>query len=143
MKEIRTEIIIDAPASRVWQILTDRSRWPEWNPAMLESTGPLELGKRIRNVMPNGTKTITFRPVITDLQPGRRLEWLGSLWVRGLFDGRHYFELTERNGQTTLVHGEHFSGLLRGPILKKVGQQTLQAFVAMNQALKVRAESNL
>ncbi len=32
MKKIETEIIIDAPVTTVWQVLTDFERHPTWNP---------------------------------------------------------------------------------------------------------------
>src|SRR5208337_3854746 len=32
MKEIHTEIEINAPAEKVWKVLTDFAAYPEWNP---------------------------------------------------------------------------------------------------------------
>jgi uncharacterized protein YndB with AHSA1/START domain len=32
MKELHTEIEIDASAERVWDILTDFASYPQWNP---------------------------------------------------------------------------------------------------------------
>ncbi len=32
MKEIHTEIEINAPAGKVWRVLTDFPSYPEWNP---------------------------------------------------------------------------------------------------------------
>ena len=32
MKELRSQIEIEAPADRVWQVLTDFATYPEWNP---------------------------------------------------------------------------------------------------------------
>ncbi|RLC94436.1 MAG: hypothetical protein DRI39_02925 [Chloroflexi bacterium] len=32
MKVVRSEIDIDAPAERVWNIVVDLARYPEWNP---------------------------------------------------------------------------------------------------------------
>jgi uncharacterized membrane protein len=32
MKEIHTEIEINAPAEKVWRVLTDFAAYPEWNP---------------------------------------------------------------------------------------------------------------
>jgi hypothetical protein len=141
MKKIRTEILIDAPIETVWNVLIDREAWPTWNPFIIESTQPLILGKKIRNVMRNGARTLVFKPKITDFQPYKRLEWLGHLGIPGLFDGRHSFELQKLNGQTLLVQGEYFGGMLRKPIMKKIGQQTLENFMAMNQALKARCET--
>ena len=37
---------------------------------------------------------MTFKPRVTVVEPGRRLEWLGTMGIPGLFDGRHSFTLT-------------------------------------------------
>lgn len=74
----------------------------------------------------------------------KRPSFFGSLWVKGLFDGRHYFDL-EPLGPTRykLIHGEHFTGILSGLLLKQIGEETRRNFVAMNQALKMRGEANM
>ena len=140
MKEIRTEIIIDAPRQQVWNTLMDRENYGNWNPLIIESEGEAVLGNKIKNVLKVGEKPQTFRPVVTDLQEGTRFEWLGKLPL-GIFTGRHYFELEESGvGQTKLIHGEHFGGWLRGMIMNKIGEATRNGFIAMNRALKAEAE---
>nr|MBX2875312.1 SRPBCC domain-containing protein [Saprospiraceae bacterium] len=63
------------------------------------------------------------------------------LFVKGLFDGEHYFLLSpDEKGGTRFVHGEHFRGLLSGLIFKLIGQKTERAFIKMNKALKQRCE---
>jgi uncharacterized protein YndB with AHSA1/START domain len=37
MKEVFSEIEIQAPAGRVWQVLTDFANYSEWNPSSAES----------------------------------------------------------------------------------------------------------
>ena len=60
----------------------------------------------------------------------------------GAFKGRHYFILEELgNDRTRFLHGEHFSGLLSGLVLRFIGKDTEAGFKQMNQALKERAEA--
>ena len=140
MKEIRTEIIIDAPRSEVWQVLTDFGKYARWNPFIVESEGQAIKGSKLRNVMKPGEKTQTFRPVVTQVEEGKRFEWLGKLPLNA-FIGRHYFELEDvSGGKTKLIHGEHFGGWFRGFIMKKVGEETRRGFIAMNRALKLEVE---
>ena len=39
MKELHSEIEIDASAERVWGILTDFASYPEWNPFIRRISG--------------------------------------------------------------------------------------------------------
>ncbi len=142
-KEIKTEIVINAPAEKVWQILTQFNLYHTWNPFIIKSEGQAIAGTRLTNTMRNGEGTITFKPVILDVKIGKSFSWMGSLWIKGLFDGNHYFEIEEISAtQVNLKHGEKFSGILSGMILKKIGEQTRNNFVLMNQALKATAEAN-
>ena len=58
-----------------------------------------------------------FAPTILSVRPDRELRWLGRFFVRGLFDGEHYFLLEPLNERRTrFIQGETFSGLLVGPL---------------------------
>ncbi len=140
-KQIRTEIIINAGSDRVWQVLTNFSGYTIWNPFIIESLGKAVAGTRLKNTMLNNGKKMVFKPVITRCEPNTCFEWLGSLWVKGLFDGRHSFQIEPISAQQVkLIQSEEFSGLLSGPILNKIGNDTRNNFIKMNQALKQVAE---
>ena len=142
-KSIRTEIIIDAPKNAVWDILTDFSRYAEWNPFIIKAEGNLEKGRYIRNTMLNDGKQFVFKPRILSVIAHQYFDWLGSLFIKGLFDGHHYFEIEEISpNQTRLIQGEHFSGILSGIILRKIAESTRKNFISMNVAVKQRAETN-
>lgn len=141
--QIRTEIVIDAPKERVFSILTELTAYEKWNPFIIKSKGNPAEGARLVNTMRNGGSTITFKPRVVKVEKNKAFEWLGALWVKGLFDGHHYFHIEEISPeQVNLVHGENFSGILSSFLLKKIGDQTRQNFILMNQALKARAEGN-
>jgi hypothetical protein len=141
-KKLRTEIEIDAPAEKVWEVLTDFNRYEEWNPFIIKSKGEVREGAILINVMKNGEKTMTFRPRILEVRENEYFDWRGSLFFRGLFDGHHYFRIEDRgNNGVKLIHGEKFSGILSGPIFKSIRENTLESFRSMNEALKKRCES--
>lgn len=141
MKELKTEIIIDAPRATVWQVLTQFSAYAAWNPFIVSIQGEPVPGATLQTTMVQKGKKHHFAPVITHLKVGEQLEWLGKLPL-GLFNGNHYFHLASLTAtQTRLLHGERFSGLLSKIILSKIGDDTLQGFIQMNQALKMRAEA--
>jgi hypothetical protein len=141
--QLRTEIEIEAPPQRVWQVLTDFSAYHEWNPFITSIAGDLLVGKSLAvTISPPESKEANFFPRVLVCDESRELRWLGKFWIRGLFDGEHFFQLQpgRAEGRTRFVHGEDFRGLL----VKYAGQRlthVARGFVYMNQALKRRVES--
>jgi uncharacterized protein YndB with AHSA1/START domain len=52
-KEIVTEIEINAPPSRVWQILTDFEKYPTWNPFIKKISGIPAINEKLEVHMPD------------------------------------------------------------------------------------------
>jgi hypothetical protein len=141
-KQIRTEIVINASKEKVWSILTDFGSYSQWNPFIVSAEGQATAGSKLKNTLLNGQKKFIIRPKVISVVQGAYFDWLGSLLVKGIFDGHHYFEIEELGaGQVKLTQGEKFSGVLSGYLLKKIGDETRDNFVRMNQALKTRSES--
>jgi hypothetical protein len=140
--ELRTNIQIDAPPATVWSILTDLASYSDWNPFITSSEGKLAVDEQLVNRLePPGGRPLTFKPTVTDVDPGHAFEWLGRLVLPGLFDGRHRFEVVPHGDGTRLLHTERFSGILVPLLKKSLDTQTLAGFEAMNSALKARAEA--
>jgi hypothetical protein len=92
MKELHTEIEINASAERVWRVLTDFAAYPKWNPFVRRGDGEVRVGARLHlHIQPTGGKGMSFRPTVLVAEPNRELQWLGHLWLPGLFDGEHSF----------------------------------------------------
>jgi len=142
-RELRTEILIGAPPERVWEVLTDFEGMSEWNPFITEISGELKKGEKIRvHLKPPEGRGMTFKPRLVKVEHGRELRWLGHLGVPGLFDGEHIFEIDGLPyGHTRFVQREEFKGVLSGLILRSIGDDTLNGFAQMNEALKERAEA--
>ena len=142
MKELRTEIEIAASANRVWATLTDFSSFPVWNPFIRRVDGELRVGARlvIRLQLPNA-RSMTFRPRVLRVEPGRQLRWRGHLLVPGLFDGEHIFAIEPLGaGRARFIQREIFTGLLVPLLARRLDRTTRRGFEAMNLALKARAE---
>ena len=140
--EIRTEIEIHASAETVWNLLTDTSRFPEWNPFIRRLSGELAVGKRLTVFLqPSGSTGMEFKPKVLNVEPNRELRWLGNLWLPGLFDGEHVFQIESMTpGLVLFRQQETFSGILV-PLLKKaLESDTQRGFNEMNQKLKELAE---
>lgn len=141
-KEISTQIRINAPVSKVWSILIDFDKYPEWNPFIKSLTGKIEQGQTITaRIEAPKTQGMTFKPRILAIKKDKEFRWLGHFMIKGLFDGEHIFELQENADSSTLfIHREKFSGILVAALLSMIGANTRAGFEAMNTSLKQRAE---
>jgi hypothetical protein len=84
-----------------------------------------------------------FKPTILKYEKNRELRWIGKLFFKGLFDGEHYFVLSDnKDGTTTFLQGETFNGVLV-PVFKSALNNTKTGFNLMNEALKFEAEKNI
>lgn len=141
--ELRTEVEIQAPPERVWAVLTDFPAYHEWNPFITEISGRLAENEhlKVRVSVPEGSD-FQMKPRVKRCEPNTELRWLGHLFIKGLFDGEHFFRLQPLDGgRTRLIHGENFSGILV-KLLGSTLTKTARGFVYMNEALKKRVESS-
>jgi hypothetical protein len=143
MKELHSEIEIDASAECVWAILTDFASYPQWNPFIRRISGELKVGERLEvRLEPPDTRGITMRPTILRAEPNLLMRWVGHLLVPGLFDGEHSLA-TESLGEDRVrfVQHEAFKGVLVRLLARSLDTNTLRGFEEMNEALKERAEA--
>ena len=108
----RFSITTDIPAApdRVWAILADIERWPEWTPSVGRirrlDPGPLAVGSRARIHQPR-LLPATWR--IVELAEGHRFAWVtGGPGVRAVAE--HSVEPIDRGSRVTL--SVRFEGLL-------------------------------
>jgi hypothetical protein len=142
MRSISVTTEISAPIERVWAEVSTVREYAAWNPFITSFTGELAVGSRVEvRIAPPGGRPMTFRPTITEVTPGRRIEWLGRFLVPGVVDGRHSFVLQAlEDGRTRLTQAEEFSGLLV-PWMATMLERTREGFAAMNEAVRLRAEA--
>lgn len=140
VRELRESIEIDAPPEAVWEVLVDFTSYPDWNPFIRRIEGVPVRGERLRvRIEPPGSRGATVKPRVEVADPERKLEWAGHLFVPGLFDGRHSFEIEPLDDdRVRFVQRERFSGLLVGLLLDEASVR--RGFDAMNRALKARVE---
>lgn len=143
-KEMETEIDIDAPAGRVWEVLADLASYPEWNPMIRRASGELRVGARLKvRFEPEGSGGHTFRPRLTVVDPGRELRWLGWPRFPGVFDTEHYWIIEEMlDGKARLRHGACALGLAAPLAGKAMLRSSRGPLEAMNRAHKRRAEGS-
>lgn len=143
MEQISTSILIHAPTSKVWAQLMDFEAYPNWNPFIRWIKGEAREGAKISvRLEQPGSDGMQFNPRIVKISKDKEFRWLGHLFVPGLFDGEHCFELSENaDGTTLFVQQETFKGILVPLFSKMIRTNTRKGFELMNEALKARCES--
>src|SRR5262249_1173480 len=96
--EYESTCTINASPAAVWTILTDASRYDEWNPEMLAIDGRFALGERITAQVRIGSGSIRRVPMrVTAFETPTNMEWTGGLPL-GLFVGKRTFTVTAGTG---------------------------------------------
>ena len=140
--ELYSEIEIHATPERIWKVLTGFAEYAAWNPFMRSIRGNPVEGERITvDLRPSGTTGMKMHPVLLKVVPCQELRWVGHLFVRGLFDGEHVFEIKTLGDHTCLfTQHEYFTGLLLPLLETMLKKDTARGFTEMNEALRTRAE---
>jgi hypothetical protein len=138
MKTFATTIGIRAKPATVWAILTDASRYPEWNPTVTAVEGRVATGERVTlraRINPGRAFPLT----VAALEPGRRMVWRGGMPL-GLFTGERIFLLAPKgDGSVEFSMRETFTGLL-APLIGRSIPDMQPEFDEFAAALKREAE---
>ncbi|MGJ7538676.1 SRPBCC family protein [Brevibacterium luteolum] len=130
---------LDASPDEVWAVLADTERYSEWNPSIIESSGTVAPGEKLRSTVMVGEGTVIFTPTIRTAEPGRELTWSGRMWVPGLADGEHSFLLEALpGGGTRLTQQETLTGVVV-PFMPSMRADLEADFAEVNDAIGERA----
>ena len=143
MQEIKTEIEISAPPSKVWDIITDINKWQEWSPIINASHGEASVGTKLSITMmgkEEGKDGPKYSPIITDLKEPNYFRWRAHMLAGFIFTNDKIFELEETKSGTRLTHTETFKGLLAPIFCGQMEKGVPPMLNSMNQALKELAE---
>lgn len=143
--QIHTQIEIEAPAEKVWNVLTDFTGYKKWNLFIPSVSGQLVQGALldILITVPN-SKSQKYKVKILQLQENKMLRWLGHFKLPGLVDGDHIFEIQAlANNRTLFIQRERFNGVLV-PFLWNfyINSKLRSGFIVLNEGLKNYLESN-
>ena len=140
----RTTFAVDAPAERVWEVLTDFDRWPEWNPSVPSIEGEPRVGSTVALTlaMP-GRPSAKVKAKLTEVVPGRRLVWDGHVGADRLFAGHREFLIDPQpDGTVLFTHVEDVRGLLFPLFRAFMGGAIRRHHEGLNDAVKERAEGH-
>ncbi len=141
MREIRTEILIHAPAERVWKELTDFENYRRWNPFIRKISGAVVKGARLTvEAKLDDAIELKFKPRVLVADPNRELRWEGTLLAPGI-TGESAFMIEPINARLVkFIHTETYHGLFAPALIPWLEPQIRLSFDLMSRALKIRAE---
>lgn len=131
-------IAINATPDRIWQVMSDIERWPEWTPSVLSvkklTDGPLARGTTAR-VHARGTPESTW--TVSDSTPAKSFTW--GTKVRGaVTSAGHVIEPTDSGSRVTLsIQIGGIAATLLKPILRRGIRENLRLEA---EGLKRRSE---
>jgi hypothetical protein len=145
--DLTTSVDIDAPAERVWQVLTDLPAYGQWNPFITRAEGTLAVGAQasFRLLPVNALVRTTLRATILEVIPCQRLRLrarMDPLGVPGLLEADHSMTIEPREGGVRLWQDSHIRGLLVPLVIRALNRHRLESFHAMNEAVKARSEDS-
>ncbi len=143
MKELRTEIEIQALPEKVWQTLTDLKKYPEWNQFIRHAIGKAEVGKTVDIDFEPDSKGLKLHCTVFTAEPNRQLCWKYHVIFPALFYGEHSFTIEQmEDNRVRFIDREIFYGWLVPLQAKDIDTNSRRGFEAMDEALKARAEQN-
>jgi uncharacterized membrane protein len=139
MRTFSKTFLIEAAPSRVWQVMSDLQRWPEWTASVssveMKSSGPIGVGTSVvvrQPKLPAATWTITA------FEPSAGFTWI-SRAPGVVVSARHVIE--EVLGGTKVTLSICYAGLF-GALLATMTASLNERYLAMEAAgLRERSES--
>lgn len=142
MKELRTEIEIQAPPEQVWQVLTDLKKYSEWNPFIHHAIGQAKAGEKVDITFRSGSKEMTLHCTVIKVEPNRGLSWKYHVILPFLFQGEHSFVIEPAgDNKVRFIDREIFTGLLIPLQARDIDTNSRRGFEEMDRALKARVEA--
>jgi hypothetical protein len=137
--EVKHEVKLDAPIEKVWQTVIDFEHYSQWNTQLLYLGGKIAPNEKLHlKLAVEGAAPYEFKPTVSQWKEKEVFGWLAITGIPRVFDGEHFFELTDlKNGKTLLVNREEYRGIL-SLVMQQLPMMKLapQGFEKMDMELK-------
>lgn len=138
MKSFETSTSIQASPEAVWEVLTDASKWTQWNPTVERIEGTIAPGRKV-TVHTRLSPGRAFPVVVSRFEPPSRMVWTGGMPL-GLFKGERTYVVEPQGRGVVFSMRETFSGLM-APLITRSIPDMQPAFDEFAAALKRRCEA--
>jgi len=138
MKSFSASTDINAAPEAVWAVLTEGSKYTEWDPGIISLEGDIASGEKL-TIYAKVSPDRAFKVNVSTFEPHRKMVWSSGMPL-GLFKGERVFELAPNgSGGTAFRMSETFTG----PMMVLIGgtiPDLTPHFEAFAAGLKRRAE---
>ena len=140
MSDFRYAIEIRVSPARVWPVLVDVERWPEWTTSVTKvqrmEIGPLTLGSRIRIWQP---KLMSAVWCVTSLDSQRRIFTWATRTLGVKITARHQVEAV--GAHCRVILSMHYSGLPGALLARMMREVTWDYMAREGNGLRARCET--
>ena len=126
---------IVSPPETVWKILTDADRYASWNSTIVDLTGKIALGERVR-LRSTLAPEREFKLRVKEFEPPKRLSWGDAMGTRV------YTLAPNSSGGTRFTMSEKIGGPIF-PLVARMIPPFDESFNQFAADLKTVAEENL
>lgn len=141
MREIRTEIYLNAPIEVVWKTLTDFENWQKWNPTVVRVHGSPTQGSNLEITMSkDNCDEMIYKAQVVEVVPPHQFRWRAKMMAGFVFTNDRIFQLSKKDNGTHFVHIESYSGIMAAMSWNKLSEFVPKVLEKMNQALKNELE---
>lgn len=137
MNEVRTEITIEAPVERIWELLADLGLYPHWNPLFQRATGRLHAGEQLELVVTlPGIPPFVVSPTLLAVEPESDFCWQHAL-LFGAFTWKYCVELEILDpNRLKFRQSSQFGGIFAPLFNLALGASVAGGLEQMNQAIR-------
>lgn len=138
---IYTDIVIDAPANKVWETLTDFSKMPNWSSTLKGLSGEIKNGGNVVVKFDLGNGQVMDIPRSPLLySEGEFFGWAGNIRFKGLTDNHKYKVVAISKCQTRFIQTEEFTG--ENPDITPIAlaNRSIERYKVFNTDLKKEVE---
>lgn len=145
---LQTQIDINAPASKVWGLISDFKRMPQWSPQCrwMKPLGPLRPGTRTININRRGALFWPTSCIVTEVIPDQKLAFRvttnGTVWsyeLQPTAEGTRLIESRHAENGVTAVSTVATRAFMGG--VSNFEQELLEGMNASLQKIKTAAET--
>lgn len=142
--KVEHRVGVPASPAAIWDVLSDLSRWSEWNSIYTDIKGLLRIQQRllIAEVFP-GRPAVLIKPMVVDWVPNEQILWAHSE-MGGLVKRIRYIEieaLGDAGTNAILSNGELFQGALGDMVGKARRKWLKKGFEQLNADIVARVQA--